>query len=428
MRRGVLILGAGAAGLGAGLALHELGSRFEIVEQDDAPGGLARTDLVDGFSFERTGHVLHFKLPHVEQRFRSLGVQLERIERRAGILLGDREIPYPFQYNLWALESRRLARSVVEDMRRAAANGEASRSFSELLLSQWGARGTSLFFRPYNEKLWGRPLDELPADCAGRFLPKPDVALAEKGSEHHVHLSGYNGTFLYPASGQLGDTIAALARPIRDRLRCRTKVTAIDLERRQLRTADGATISYERLISTIPLGRLAEMSGLRTGDPGLFGATRILNIRVGLRGSLRTPYHWVYVADTELPFHRIGFPQNVNQRTCPNGCTSLSIEYTIPRRGRRLSSAAVASAAVDYLVRRGLLEVDEKLFHDELLISPAYVVQRAPGRIAFTRLERTLREHGVRLAGRFGTWDYLSIEESFESGTRAARACAGAEA
>ena len=26
---------------------------------------------------------------------------------------------------------------------------------------------------------------------------------------------------------------------------------------------------------------------------------------------------------------------------------------------------------------------------------------------------------GVVLAGRFGTWDYLSIEESFESGWRA---------
>ncbi len=421
-----MILGAGAAGLGAGLALRGLATPFEILEGDDAPGGLARTDLVDGFSFERTGHVLHFALPHVEDRFRTLGVELERIERRAAILLGDREIPYPFQYNLWALGSRRLARSVVADMKRAPSNGQASRSFAELLVSLWGARGVSLFFRPYNEKLWGRPLEELPSDCAGRFQPKADLALAASGAERRVHVAGYNRTFLYPASGRLGDLMTALARPIRERIRCGAAVTAVDLARRRLQTADGTTIEYDRLISTIPLARLVEMSGLRTAGRDLFAATRILNVRVGVRGALRTPYQWVYVADPGLPFHRIGFPGNVNPATCPDGCTSLSVEYTIPARGRKLSAAAVAAAALDYVRRRGLVDVEERLFHDELLISPAYVVHRAPGRTEFAALERRLREHEVWLGGRFGTWDYLSVEGAFESGTRAAQGCAGA--
>jgi protoporphyrinogen oxidase len=419
-----VVLGAGAAGLAAGLSLQERARPFRILEGDDAPGGLARTDVLDGFSFERTGHVLHFKLPHVRRRFRRLAVPLEPLERRAAVLLDGREIPYPFQYNLWALGSRSLARSVVADMRRASRDGAADgSSFGDLLLSLWGARCVSLFLRPYNEKLWGRPLEELPADCAGGYLPKADLALAERGAESRVHLAGYNSTFLFPASGRLGDVMTALAAPIRSRIRCGAEVTDVDLERRELHTADGAAVPYARLISTIPLARLVRMAGLPAAPgPDLFAATRILNIRVGVRGRLHTPYHWVYVADAELPFHRIGFPQNVNPRTCPDGCVSLSIEYTIPDRGGRLSAAALADTALDYLSARGLIDVEERLLLAETVISPAYVVRRAPERPAFAELERTLTAHGVLLAGRFGTWDYLSVEEAFDSGLRAAEA------
>jgi protoporphyrinogen oxidase len=419
---GVVILGAGVAGLGAGLELDELGAPFEVLERDDDPGGLTRTDVVDGFSFERTGHVLHFRLPHVEERFRATGVPLERIERRAAILLRDREVPYPFQYNLWALGSRRLARSVVADMRHAPPDGDGADSFAEHLLSLWGAAAMELFFRPYNEKLWGRRLEELPADCAGRFLPKADLALAARGAEGSVDHAGYNGSFLYPASGRLGDIAAALAEPIADHIRAGVTVTGIDLPGRRLRTANGAEIPYSTLVSTIPLAELARLAGLPAAR-GLFDATAILNVRVGLRGRLRTPYHWVYVADPELPFHRVGFPRNISPRTCPDGCTSLSVEYTPPRRGPRLTAAEVATAAVAHLVARGLLEVDGLVVQDELLISPAYVVRRSPGREPFAELTQTLAARGVLLAGRFGAWDYLSVEESFESGVRAARAC-----
>jgi protoporphyrinogen oxidase len=424
MGANVVILGAGAAGIAAGLALEERGRRFQVLERDTTAGGLARTDVIDGFSFDRTGHVLHFNLVHVQSRFRRAGVQLEPIERRAAVLLGEDEIPCPFQYNLWALRSRLLARSVVADMAHASRDGAAqSSTFAHRLLSLWGARGVSLFFRPYNEKLWGRPLEQLPADCAGRYLPRADVALAARGANSRVSLDSYNSTFFYPTSGRLGDLMTALAASIQGRFHCGVEIAAVDLERRELHTIDGASVPYELLVSTIPLASLVSMSGLRVPEDDLFASTQILNIRVGVRGRLRTPYHWVYTPDEDLPFHRVGFPQNVNHLTCPDGCASLSIEYTVPSRGGRMSTAAIADSALEYLTRRGLVEVEERVLLAERSISPAYVVRRAPGRAAFAELERTLREHGVWLAGRFGTWDYLSVEGAFESGDGAARAC-----
>lgn len=422
----VVILGAGAAGVAAGLALAERRTAFQILERDSAPGGLAASDLIDGFSFDRTGHVLHFKLPHVRDRFQRAGIPLEPIQQRAAVLLGDREIPCPFQYNLWALRSPAQARSIVAEMTRTSPNGTADGStFADRLVSLWGERAVALFFRPYNEKLWGRPLEELPSDCAGRYLPRADTALAARGVRSKVPANGYNSTFFYPASGRLGDLITALAQSIRGRIRCGVEVETVDLERRELRTTDGAAIPYGRLISTIPLGRLVSMAGLPRPSRDLFASTEIVNIRVGIRGRLRTRYHWVYVPDEGLPFHRVGFPRNVNRHTCPDGYASLSIEHTIANGGRRISTPAIADQALEHLSDRGLIEVEERVLLAERSISPAYVVRRAPGRAAFGELERTLRHHGVWLAGRFGTWDYLSIEEAFDSGERAGRACVG---
>ena len=112
--------------------------------------------------------------------------------------------------------------------------------------------------------------------------------------------------------------------------------------------ADGETFTYETLISTLPLDQLLVLAG-ESPSAELFEATEILNVRVGFRGAMRTSLHWAYVPDAGLPFHRIGFPGNVNPQTCPPGCASLSIEYTYPRDELPLSGEAVAASALEYL-------------------------------------------------------------------------------
>jgi protoporphyrinogen oxidase len=262
------------------------------------------------------------------------------------------------------------------------------------------------------------PLADLPADCVGAYFPVIDHGLALEGAREPTDYSGYNGTFYYPSSGRLGDTAEALAAPLNVRYGC--EVTGVDLGARAIRTADGEAFPYEALISTLPLDALLRLSG-EWPAPELFEATRILNFRVGFRGSVLQPFHWVYIADEVVPIHRVGFPGNVNAATCPEGCASISVEYTYPRDGQPLETERVVECALDHLAESGLLEIDEILTVSERLISPSYVVYRSAGRPEFDAINELLREGGVALAGRFGTWDYLSIEESFESGWRVGR-------
>ena len=261
---------------------------------------------------------------------------------------------------------------------------------------------------------------EPPGGLPWSVRPAADVGLAVRGASRPVAYSGYNGSFRYPSSGRFGDIMEALAESVSHAIRNSERVATIDLARREVCTESGRTFGYERLISTIPLDHLVARAGLGTTRDGLFAATEILNVRVGVRGVSRTSLHWIYVPDPGMPFHRIGFPGNVSATTCRAGCASLSIEYTAPAVGPRVVSHAIASAALDYVSRHGLMEVEEVLVTDEYTISPAYVVERAPGRPEFAELERHLASQGVRLAGRFGSWDYMSIEDAYVSGRRAA--------
>jgi protoporphyrinogen oxidase len=416
----VVILGAGIAGIGAGLALAETGRDFHLLEAEDDPGGLVRTDESVGFLFDHTGHFLHFKGHVLQGLVGRTAVPLDRHDRQSAVLVERTLVPYPIQYNLWALDSRRLAESAVVELR-SGETAEPAASLADLLLSSWGPTLYELFFRPYNEKLWGRRLEDLPADCVGSYLPTTDVELAAQGALAPTTYGGYNGTFFYPASGRLGDVVDALAEPLAGQASYGCAARAVDLEARLVETEDGETLAYESLISTLPLDDLLALAG-ESPAPELFEATEILNVRVGFRGEMRVPHQWIYVPDSSLPFYRIGFPGNVNPLTCPPGCASISVEYTHPSEGASLSGDMLANRALDYVQDLGLADVKETVTVSERRLAPAYVVNRSPGRPEFERIRERLAEAGVVLAGRFGTWDYLSIEESFDSGWLAGKA------
>ena len=53
LRREVVVVGAGLAGLACARRLHEAGARVRILEAADGVGGRVRTDVVDGFRLDR---------------------------------------------------------------------------------------------------------------------------------------------------------------------------------------------------------------------------------------------------------------------------------------------------------------------------------------------------------------------------------------
>jgi len=132
------VLGLGAAGIGAGIAASGTGESPVLVETEGRPGGLMQTDEVDGFRFDRTGHFLHFRGGMLSNRLRTAGVPLDRIERKSAVVLGRRLVPYPIQYNLWAVGSADLAAASLSDLDGVRPAESGAGSLGELLASTWG--------------------------------------------------------------------------------------------------------------------------------------------------------------------------------------------------------------------------------------------------------------------------------------------------
>lgn len=67
MEHGVVVVGAGLAGLACARALHRAGRRVQVLEASDAVGGRVRTDLVDGFRLDRGFQVLNTGYPEARR-------------------------------------------------------------------------------------------------------------------------------------------------------------------------------------------------------------------------------------------------------------------------------------------------------------------------------------------------------------------------
>ena len=66
----ILIVGAGLAGLSA--AYHLRGMPYKILEREREVGGLCRSYVKDGFTFDYTGHLLHFRQTAIKALVESL--------------------------------------------------------------------------------------------------------------------------------------------------------------------------------------------------------------------------------------------------------------------------------------------------------------------------------------------------------------------
>ncbi len=421
----VLVAGAGLCGLSAAVACARR-SRVVVLEAAGHVGGKAASRRRDGYTFDCTGHWLHLRSDRVRS-FVFEHLPPDRwvtIERRAAVYVAGVDVPYPFQTNLGALPGE-LVRACLTDFVQAriddARAGAPPATFEEFILRRFGRSMAEIFFVPYNEKLWDRPLRELTAAWMGRFLPDPTVDQVVAGALGVSSAPvGYNATFLYPKAGGIGALAEALARALGPaRVRTNTALTAVDPLARRARAADGTEYRYDRLIATVPLPSLVAMcegapAEVRDAAAALC-AVDWHYLDVALRVPPRRPEHWIYVPDRDLPFFRVGSYSNAHPPLVPEGRGSLYVE--LADRARPHDPAAVAEG----LVRVGMIASPADIaFVERRRIPGAYVVFDDRWGPARDTVFAYLRRHDIEARGRYGRWTYNSMEDCIADGLDAA--------
>lgn len=414
----VIVIGAGLSGLGAGMELKKMEVDFQIIESSDAPGGLAKTDVIDNFPFDYTGHYLHIKTETGYKELIEETTPFIKIKRESAVLIGQKIVPYPIQYNLKYLEPDTVNKVIAEVAVIQNLPETPAETLTQFIQGHFGETLLKLFFKPYNEKLWGTPLDELPKDCIGSYFPKIDLSLLMNGSKTDTAYAGYNNYFYYPVSGKIGALPDALAEKLTGNIVYNEKIERIDLVDKKCRTTNGTEYAYDHLISSMPLTGLAAAVGWN--EIAGYKYTTIKNLRLVIKGRLLHHYHWIYIPDENVPFYRIGFPQTIKQQN-DEEYISISVELEM-NYCDGLSDKQLAELTVNYLSASQIISFDEFRLISSTLISPAYTYQFADQASQIDAFFKYLKEHNVTPIGRYGLWRYFSMEEAYLSGKEAAKA------
>lgn len=417
----VIVLGAGPTGLGAAWRLQEMGRKdWLLLEGANQAGGLAGSFVDErGFTWDIGGHV-HFS--HYEYFDRAMDEFLGKDgwlhhERESWVWMRDRFIPYPFQTNIHRLPSADLERCLtgLVDITR---NGHVKpANFREWVLTTFGQGLADVFMLPYNFKVWAYPPELMNTTWVGERVAVTDL---KRILQHLVHAKddvswGPNNTFRFPMRGGTGAIWRACAKRLpQERLRFNTTVAGIDLDRREVTTAKGETLSYETLISTIPLRELICLSGQlqfnKTAERGLlYSSSNIIGI--GLKGTppehLRTKC-WMYFPEDNCPFHRVTVFSNYS----PNNVPDIHQHWSLMAEISESTHKPVNHATLEQEVIQGLLATKLIERREDIVSTWKYRAgygYPTPGLerdAALTEILPFLEARGVYSRGRFGLWKY----------------------
>ena len=419
-----LVLGAGLAGLSAA---YHLGSKSEIFEAEDYAGGKARSESYDGFTFDVTGHWLHLRDPEIRQWILDLLGEdhFHRITRKSRVWSHGVYTQYPYQANTYGLPPQVVKQCVMgaieANQRRLRTNDQEPESFAEWIRYYFGDGISEHFMIPYNAKLWGVSADEITSRWCQRFVPKPKLEEIVAGAVGcNAEGMGYNAQFLYPKRGGIQTVSTAIANAVgAHRIHLNQRMTSVDEAKREVEFMNGDRIGYNRLISTIPLPHLVDAlhhvpDSVREAKDKL-RANEVVYLNVGIDGVLGETDHWIYVPELKWPVYRVGSFSNANSAMAPAGCSSLYIELS----DRDTPLETLRPVIESMLIEMGLIEtVTQIRFMHERRIPNAYVLYDFNYHEARQTVMSYLKDCGIESIGRYGDWNYSSMEDALLDGKR----------
>ncbi|HET9317532.1 MAG TPA: FAD-dependent oxidoreductase [Vicinamibacteria bacterium] len=430
-----LVLGAGPTGLGAAWRLAEMGHRdFLLLEGRPDPGGLA-SSFRDGhgFTWDVGGHVQFSHYAYYDAVLdRALGDAWLTHEREAWVWIKGRFVPYPFQENLHRLDPDDAAAALRGLEAAAATAGPPPAHFEQWIVRTFGGWIAGEFLWPYNRKVWGHPLDTIGIGWMGERVAVPDLDRVRRSlrtGEDQVSW-GPNRTFRFPRVGGTGAIWRGVARLLPDdRLRFGATVSSIDLARRQVVLADGVTLHYDTLVSSLPLDRLCATARGLARDAQDAAASLVKSavhvIGVGLAGeppaTLRKKC-WMYFPEDRSPYYRVTVFSNYSPANAPDGCWSLMAEVCETPH-RPVDAESLPRRVVDALIADGLLSAGTpvvSLWHRRE--GHGYPTPFLGRDAALARIRPELERHRVFSRGRFGAWLYevSNQDHSFMQGVELA--------
>lgn len=417
----IVVLGAGCAGLAAAYELTQNGIDAIIYEKNSEYGGLCRSFVIDGFTFDTFAHVNFSKDPYVmsmlEGKTEYLVHRPEAMNYYHGFWVRN-----PAQNNLVDLPIEQRI-SVIEGF----VNRDVDRpvhNYDDWLRIQYGDYFMEHFPAAYTRKYWTVEPKELEIKWVEGRMYTPTLSEVLRGSmtknTPNVH---YTKEIHYPKKGGYGTFLTPFAENAK--ICFDKKLVFLDPHNKVLEFANGEKTHYEGVISTIPITELIRSiksvpEEVRMAAEDLEYTSGVL-VSVGLNCENVSPELWFYIYDEDIHPARVYAPNIKSPANVPKGCCSLQAEVYFSRRKPLMKSLEqIEEETIQQLINMGLFSKEDILVTDVRMEEYANIMFTPDIYRAREKVIAYLKSQDIICAGRFGEWDYLWTGQSIVSGKKAA--------
>ena len=388
--RGIVVIGAGPAGLTAAYKLTERGLRPTVFEADDVVGGLARTVLRDGWRFDIGGHRFFTKVPAVQHLWEEiLGADDFLLRpRMSRIYYHGNMFDYPLRaFN--ALKGLGLIETVRCFLSYAWAQVSPPKdqsTFEGWVSARFGRRLYGIFFKTYTEKVWGMPATRIQADWAAQRIKNLSLLKAVTNAilprRNQKDVTSLIEEFHYPKCGpgmmwekardiceERGARIVMEARVTRVHHSCHEVVGVTVVS-----AGVAEQVPASAVISSMPLSDLVGALDPAAPDEviraaGLLRYRDFLTIALIVPEAKGFPDNWIYIHDPDV---RVGRIQNYGSWSpfmVMEGRTCLGLEYFVTR------GDGLWSMSDEKLIELAKRELAQLGLCDESAVEKGYVVR-----------------------------------------------------
>lgn len=415
----ICVLGAGLSGLSAAWHLQRRGFDCRVFEKEKEVGGLCRSKVINGFTFDYDGHLLHFKHAYTFNLIKKLlAGNLTEHRRSAWFYSHGIFSRYPFQANLHGLPAdivKECLLGFINASKNIQTVNKKNLTFLEWIKKTFGSGIARHFMIPYNTKFWTLPPECMTCEWLDNFIPVPSLSQLVEGIVKESRKQfGYNARFWYPRQGGISEVPLAFAGQVKN-IYTASSITEIDLIRKEIKINSGAKEKFDYLISTIPL---PQMRYLIRGLPSNIAASlkklkwnSVFNLNLGIGRKDTSGRHWIYFPQKENCFFRIGFPHNFSSCLVPPDKSSLYVEVAYSKDKPIDKNRIILQIKAD-LRKIGILSSGDKICAQDINdIKYGYPIYDANYNKARSQILVYLNHNNIIPCGRYGSWRYLSMED-----------------
>jgi protoporphyrinogen oxidase len=342
--RPVLVLGGGPAGLTAGYLMAKKGKPVIVLESTDQVGGIARTEVRDGYRFDLGGHRFFTKAKEVDDLWHEIMKEefLKR-PRQSRIYWHRKFLDYPLQGMdvIKKLGPVDLTKALFSYLWAAIRPKGREDTFEEWVSNRFGRWLFNQFFKSYTEKVWGVPTTEIRAEWAAQrikglsfFSAAKSAFFGNRGDKIKSLISEFN----YPryGPGQMWEQMTADIRARGGEVRLNAPVTRLRVSSEGHVTeviAGGETLRPSYVISSLPLRTTVGIT-----EPEAAGEVRdaarglryreFLTVLLVIDGEDLFPDNWIYIHEPGVQVGRIQNFKSWSPWMVPNDSdASIGMEY-----------------------------------------------------------------------------------------------------